>query len=410
VGLLDQVRAAKKRELDAEVDKIRAIIEWCAAHEVPADEAATYVEFGRDTGLALGGEGAPYVSEFAVMELAAAMGMSTEACRRQVGRILEVRYRLPWHWQEVAEGRLEFWRAARTAEATISLPKAGAAYVDRKLARTASKVTVGQIDRLVTEALQMFDPEAAEEKRKAAMDSRHVTVHTKGVGSDGVVDITATADLADALDFDNRIATEAADLKALGCDESLDVRRSMALGTLARRQTTLDLSQGDPDGPVKARQVDIRVHVSEDSDHGRCDNTRSMVSVEQVKGWCTNPDTQVVIRPVLDLDDHVQVDRYERPRRLDDQIRERDVVCSHPWCSRPAAGCDIDHVIPYARGGTTCTCNLAPSCRGHHRAKTHGGWTAIALEPGRYLWRSPHGFWFHKGPQGTLDLGHLTPP
>src|SRR5690606_29744422 len=146
------------------------------------------------------------------------------------------------------------------------------------------------------------------------MDSRHVTVHAKDVGPDGVVDITATADLADALDFDNAVATEAADLKALGCEESLDVRPSLALGTVARRQTTLGVNAGGPDGPVKARQVSIGVHVQDES-QARCDSTRSVISVEQVKGWCTNPDTQVVIKPVLDLDDHIQVDRYERPRR-----------------------------------------------------------------------------------------------
>ena len=28
----------------------------------------------------------------------------------------------------------------------------------------------------------------------------------------------------------------------------------------------------------------------------------------------------------------------------------------------------------------------------HHRLKTHGGWAYTMLEPGSYLWRSPHGY------------------
>ena len=68
------------------------VVDYCAAHQVTADEA-TVVEFGRDTGLALAGAGAPWASEFAVIELAAALGMTADACRRHVGRVLEVRYR-----------------------------------------------------------------------------------------------------------------------------------------------------------------------------------------------------------------------------------------------------------------------------------------------------------------------------
>ena len=131
--------------------------------------------------------------------------------------------------------------------------------------------------------------------------------------------------------------------------------------------------------------------------------------MDQVAGWCTNPDTQVVITEVIDLTEHIHVDRYERPERMWDQAVERDVTCVFPFCTRPAASCDCDHVIPFGRGGPTCSCNTAPACRGHHRAKTHGGWTSLALEAGHYLWRSPNGLWFHRGPTGTRDLGHLTP-
>ena len=86
VGLLDAVRAAKAAELAAQVDQLRLVVEWCVAHEVDPEDAATVTEFGRDTGLALAGEGAPCVSEFAVVELAAAVGMTTDAAKRASGR------------------------------------------------------------------------------------------------------------------------------------------------------------------------------------------------------------------------------------------------------------------------------------------------------------------------------------
>ncbi len=412
MGLLDAARVSRRAQMAEQVRELELVIEWCAAHEVDADDAATYVEFGRDTGLALAGDGAPYVSEFAVVELAAALGMTSDAGKRYVGRVLEVRYRLPGFWEEVVEGRLPWWRAARVADHTLALPKAGARYVDRRLASTAARVTFGQVERLAAEALALYAPEEAAEKRRQAMEARRVDIDTPDVGADGVVEISGGLELADALDLDTALDHGAAELKALGCDETHDVRRSLALGALARKQTQLDLNPEDPAGQagplVKPRQTVIHVH-THDQDQARCETTRTPISVDQVGGWCTNPDTQVVIAPVIDLNEHVHVDRYERPERMWDQAVERDVTCVFPFCTRPAASCDCDHVIPFARGGPTCSCNTAPVCRGHHRAKTHDGWTSLALEAGHYLWRSPNGLWFHRGPGGTRDLGHLTP-
>ena len=76
-----------------------------------------------------------------------------------------------------------------------------------------------------------------------------------------------------------------------------------------------------------------------------------------------------------------------------------------PWCTRPAEHCDTDHVIPYAEGGPTASDNLAPLCRRHHRLKTHHpGWGYTVLEPGCYLWHSPHGYQFLRDHTGTTDV------
>ncbi len=115
----------------------------------------------------------------------------------------------------------------------------------------------------------------------------------------------------------------------------------------------------------------------------------------------------MVIRPVVDVAEHLHVDQYEVPTRLADQTAERDLTCVFPWCTRPAAHCDTDHVIPYSEGGTTSSDNLAPLCRRHHRLKTHhSGWGYTALEPGTYLWTSPHGYQFLRDHRGTTDVSH----
>ena len=42
-----------------------------------------------------------------------------------------------------------------------------------------------------------------------------------------------------------------------------------------------------------------------------------------------------------------------------------------------------------AAGGTTCSCNIAPLCRRHHRLKTHTSWTYTTIDPGTYLLDQP---------------------
>ena len=51
-------------------------------------------------------------------------------------------------------------------------------------------------------------------------------------------------------------------------------------------------------------------------------------------------------------------------------------ACTFPGCPVPAHRCDIDHRVPYDQAdpdaGPTCSCNLHPLCRTHHRLKTAG--------------------------------------
>src|ERR1044072_4253089 len=90
----------------------------------------------------------------------------------------------------------------------------------------------------------------------------------------------------------------------------------MALGGLARRQAQLDLNPevSATTGPlVKPRQMQVRVHTS-DEDSARCETTRSPMTVDQVKSWCTHPDTQVVITEVIDLTEHLHTSDEDSAR------------------------------------------------------------------------------------------------
>lgn len=90
-------------------------------------------------------------------------------------------------------------------------------------------------------------------------------------------------------------------------------------------------------------------------------------------------------------DHRCQEPGYEPSRRLQHLIWARTPTCAAPGCRRPAARCDLDHAVPYDRGGRTCECNLAPLCRHHHRCKHSQGWRLDQPSPGVMRWITPAG-------------------
>jgi hypothetical protein len=258
----------------------------------------------------------------------------------------------------------------------------GASFVDRHVAPVAAKLSYAQLDRVVEEARVRFDPIEAEHRRLTAADARHLDVHTHQVSYHGTVRIDGELDLADALDFDDAVTTGAQRLADLGCQESLDVRRSMAVGELARNQGSLEF----PATP--RRQVVMNVH-TDGGPFARVDNTRSLHSIDHVRDWCEA--ASVHVRQVIDLNEHRWNEDHDPTPLLREQVMLTHSTCVFPHCTRPSWSCDCDHIIDYDQGGPTCSCNVAPLCRFHHRLKTHAGWTYDRTGPRTFAWTSPLG-------------------
>jgi hypothetical protein len=340
----------------AEANILIAAVIWAEQHPVESiDLAATWTAAGfgggTETGIPLAGPGAPLVAEFAIPELATTLGISTDSGRNLIAAALELKYRLPRHWTRTVDGQLPVWRARRIAEATLGLSREAATFVDAQVAAYAHKIGPAATDRLVAEAIARFMPAQAAEDAARAAESRHLSIDHTQVSFGGTTRIEGELDLGDALELDAALTRGAESLKAAGSTEPLDVRRAMATGDLARRQ--------------------------------------------------------------LALAQHIATTAYEIPDRLTEQTDLRDHTCVFPWCTRPARRCDHDHLIPHdpdhPEAGPTCSCNIAALCRRHHRLKTHTAWTYTTLEPGTFLWTSPHGYHYLRDHQGTLDVS-TDPP
>ena len=422
---LAAARAAHRAELVATAAQLRWAADWAAMHSVDSlDHAAASAVFG-DTVIPVAGPGAPLVGEFCVAELAAALALPTEQGRWLIGEALELRHRLPRLWGRVMRHDLPAWRARRIARRTIDLTADAASFVDVQIAHVAHRVGPSVVDRLVDEALARFMPETADQRRQEAADGRHFTVDHRQLSFAGTSRVYGELDLADALDLDAAVTARARVLEQLGCEDGLDARRAAAIGEIARADLTLDLPSPTPDDPGSApgqrpargtRETVLYLHLSADavageSVVGRVENTGDLVTADQVRDWCGNPFAKVVVKPVIDLDEHIHVASYEVSDRLAEHTHLRDATCVFPWCSRPARRCDKDHVVPHSEGGTTCSCNVAPLCRRHHRLKTHAvGWSYTVLDPGTYLWASPHGYRFLRDHTGTRDISEDPPP
>ena len=479
--LLTTIRDLDQAADQADRDRFIAIAEWADAHTtgqllpdlygtfgLPDDDAHTEAENawvsrfgmpGADTMLELAGPGAPEVSEFAVIELAAALGRSTDSGRMLLSDAVEAKHRLPKIWARLEAGQVQVWRIRRVTEVTRPLTAEAAAFVDAHLAHVVHTASFTTVKRLVAEAAARFDPETTEMEEVDTQSTLHVTLDLNtawSIGTAAGVHLSGLLDRADAEELELAIRTIADQLAAAGSTDTLDVRRAKALGYLSRGDLTLDLPDTDtstataPGGraatsaseerasrpPARTRQVVLHIHLSEaalkstpevDPDTGmlglhlaRVENHHQTLTADAVRDWLAVPGTQVTVKPVIDLADQIAVDSYEIPDRISTRVKLKRPTCVFPHCTRTSARTDLDHIdeyVPPDQGGPpgqTATDRLAPLCRRHHRAKTHPSpvstssttvrWDYHKLTPTTWLWTSPHGLRFLVHPDGTTTL------
>ncbi|MER7609664.1 hypothetical protein [Nocardioides sp. NPDC127503] len=427
-SLLAAVRTSRAIAEQADRDVLIAAARFAALHSVDSLEESARLDadtFG-DRMLPLAGPGAPLVSEAAAVEFAAVWGRSTQAGKKFLGDAVELRYRLRHVWARILDGSLLVWRARRIADLTRHLDAEAVAWVDKQVGPHAHKMGPVQLEREVTQAAALFEPDlAAAIAETDAVEHRSVTITTNqttpfvGAGAEqgqavlalGYVD--AVLDAADALDLEQAIAAIAHGLLDQDgyADASLDVRRAAALGVLGRAYNS-----GSLDGvPGAARVVELVIHTDTRELAGTglvgLRNTRGLASIERLEQWATTPGTVVKPIIVVDLAEAIEAAGYVPTARQRRQAALIHQKCSFPYCQARAEHCDLDHRVAHADGGPTSSHNLTPLCRQHHRMKTHYGWRYHRIRAGTYRWRSPHGYEYVVSPVGTIDVSNdLAPP
>ena len=428
--LLTQVAADRRTADRAEADLLLHVAELADAHPVWGDvDPAAWDSHerrldGPDRRSRLAGEGTPQVAEYAVVELAAALGVSYVTGVSLVADVLELRHRLPRLWALVHEGRVQVWRARAVVGLTPRLERATVDFVDRHatILATQGRLDLTRVRRLVDSALAVCEPETVAGLEEAASSRRGVwfehsdTVAHTDLGAPLVTStMRAVLDGMDALQLDETLSELAVQARKLGDTSPLDQRRADALGLLAHPQRALDLFAGDVSalektgGPAATLYVHVDVDDLEAGTGGTVERLGAG-SLHLIEDWLRRVGS-VRVRPVLDLARGSSiadsVDRHDPPAWMRELVVLRDQTCVFPGCSVDARRCDLDHLTPYrdpddpddpGPPGQTSPANLAPLCRRHHRAKTHGRWTYRVTAPATYTWTSPLGHTYLREP------------
>jgi hypothetical protein len=84
---------------------------------------------------------------------------------------------------------------------------------------------------------------------------------------------------------------------------------------------------------------------------------------------------------------------YRPPAGVGRLVQARAPRCEFPACGCRSNLCDLEHDIAHP-DGPTCSCNLGPCCRRHHRVKQLG-WTKTRVDRAAVRWTDPSGrVWF----------------
>src|SRR5690606_27011883 len=125
--------------------------------------------------VALAGEGAPILSEYAASELSGHLRIPLHSARQLIGDAIEIAHRLPRLWAHMVDGHVEAWRVRAVANETRKLSLQAATWVNAQLTHSAQqRKPYNSIPQLVDEAIRQFYTDLFKEREERHLDGRGV--------------------------------------------------------------------------------------------------------------------------------------------------------------------------------------------------------------------------------------------
>jgi antitoxin (DNA-binding transcriptional repressor) of toxin-antitoxin stability system len=415
----------------AEVDDLRVVGAWAVVHSTDPrhDPESGRRVWAEDRLVHPGGEGTPGVREFSIPELAMAREVGVPACERDLADVLDLVHRLPRVWALTQELACPIWLSRKVARLSRRLPLDRVWIVDAAVAEAIPGEAPGRVLAICEAKVIEADPTAHAARVDAQRRRRYVALSR--TDEFGLRHVIARVGAGDAVWIDamvERVADLVADRHP---EANRDELRSIALGWLARPAEVLELLlEGQGDSPEISRatafpaellpalatakperlrpRVVLYVHLSDlalvglASPVARVEGVGPVLADHHLFAGC-----RVSVKPVIDLNDRVDLNCYEHPVWLDEQRKLATPGDYFPYAGAVpglAGSVDLDHPTPYdALGprGQTGMHNSGPLGRRHHRWKTHAGYVSRQCGTSRWVWRTPHGRYYLVDHRGT---------
>ncbi|MDO5677761.1 MAG: hypothetical protein Q4G35_09685 [Propionibacteriaceae bacterium] len=443
-----EVRAIREQ---AEADEVLLIAELAEAYVLPAgaEQKHTHlVDALAEEVYPYGGPDAPYISEFAALEIGAMLGISKRKASTLIQGAVHLKWQVPWLMDQVQDLQIEARRAVHAAYVVMDLPERLKQVALQRWVRVQQRYTWGGAFKKLDEIIAgLVETRAKDEADK--LTQRRVDVHTSTrFGSDGghaaVGQIDAVTSVIDAKLFGAAVAQIAELMKTvLGDNSDLDIRRSKAIGILSRPAYALALIQqgvkhlppdelplefedgypiserflpagcaghtcGTIDVPLERLQPKVSLEVVIEADAIAADTvcrvddavtiaTETLATVLEGK--------TVQVRPVIDLPRLPDEDQYRPSLAMRRALRTRWRYEAFPFSTTLAQDCQSDHVKRYAWNGKLLQTGLKkmiPLSSRVHRVKTACFWLVV-MQPERAhpIWTSPLGYEYLVTPYGT---------
>lgn len=243
----------------------------------------------------------------------------------------------------------------------------------RKRDRAGSPMNGKGAARAATRLIQQTS--SHRRRRQRARSQRRVEVWP---GNDGTATLAAILREEDAVRVHRRLTAIA---RGLDDDRPIDARRAdvlvdLLLGRMVSQSSGVEMNVTVPLEVL----VGLQDGLAEIPGFGSvpAEVARELAADARWRAWVTDAAGQVQATSCT---------TYRPSASLARLVRARAPECLMPGCSRPAARCDLDHVVPWPQGRTSAD-NLRPLCRRHHVLKTHYEWVIDVDED---AWSTPVG-------------------
>jgi hypothetical protein len=350
--------------------------------------------------------------------------LTARQAENDVGHAVQLVVDFPDTWAALSAGLIDLRQVRAITDELGGQDPAIRARVEAAVLPVAPTMDSVALRKLIKRLLHELAPVETAERHRVARDRRHVSVTP---ASDGMAFLEALLPAEDAVAINTALNVAAADAKRADAAAGLpsrtkDQRRADALAELgwAALAACADAATGHAAEPTETvgpttpsqstggaprrRPVAVNVTIPFTALAGLSDEPGELdgygpipahVARELAAGgvwrWLrTDPGTG----QLLDLGRT----KYRPTKALADFIIARDRTCRMPGCHQPASTADIDHIVPFADGGTTCPAGCHALCETHHLLKHRGGWRVHRQRDGTTIWTSPTGHRYLKPP------------